>query len=112
MGGPAAPQAGQGAWPFHYHVAPGPTRARLHTQTERGARALHRIWDTFGVIRGSTYPDEWVLVGAHRDAWSPGAADNIRGCVTVLEAAPAFAELARAALAPGAPLTSATRGAA
>jgi N-acetylated-alpha-linked acidic dipeptidase len=108
IGGPAAPQAWQGALPFHYHVGPGPTRARLHTQTERGARALHRIWDTFGVIRGSTYPDEWVLVGAHRDAWSPGAADNISGCVTVLEAARAFAELARAGLRPARTIMFAT----
>src|SRR5216684_840320 len=77
-------------------------------QAERGARALHRIWDTFGVIRGSTYPDEWVLVGAHRDAWSPGAADNISGCVTVLEAARAFAELARAGLRPARTIMFAT----
>jgi len=108
IGGPSVPQAWQGALPFRYHVGPGPGRARLHTQTERGARALHRIWDTFGVIRGSTYPDEWVLVGAHRDAWSPGAADNISGCVTVLEAARAFAELARAGLRPARTIMFAT----
>src|SRR5260370_524667 len=108
MGGPAAREAGRGVLPFHSRAGPGPTRARLHTQTERGARALHRIWDTFGVIRGSTYPDEWVLVGAHRDAWSPGAADNISGCVTVLEAARAFAELARAGLRPARPIMFAT----
>jgi N-acetylated-alpha-linked acidic dipeptidase len=108
IGGPSVPQAWQGALPFRYHVGPGPVHARLHTQTERGARALHRIWDTFGVIRGSTYPDEWVLVGAHRDAWSPGAADNISGCVTVLEAARAFAELARAGLRPARTIIFAT----
>ncbi len=108
IGGPSVPQAWQGGLPFRYHVGPGPGRARLHTQTERGARALHRIWDTFGVIRGSTYPDEWVLVGAHRDAWSPGAADNISGCVTVLEAARAFAELARAGLRPARTIMFAT----
>jgi N-acetylated-alpha-linked acidic dipeptidase len=108
IGGPSVPQAWQGALPFRYHVGPGPVRARVYTQTERGARALHRIWDTFGVIRGSTYPDEWVLVGAHRDAWSPGAADNISGCVTVLEAARAFAELARAGLRPARTIIFAT----
>ncbi len=108
IGGPSVPQAWQGALPFRYHVGPGPVRARLHTQTERGPRALHPIWDTFGVIRGSTYPDEWVLVGAHRDAWSPGAADNISGCVTVLEVARAFAELARAGLRPARTIIFAT----
>lgn len=108
IGGPSVPQAWQGALPFRYHVGPGPVRARLHTQTERGARALHPIWDTFGVIPGSTYPDEWVLLGAHRDAWSPGAADNISGCVTVLEVARAFAELARAGLRPARTIIFAT----
>jgi N-acetylated-alpha-linked acidic dipeptidase len=47
-------------------------------------------------------------VGAHRDAWSPGAADNISGCVTVLEAARAFAELARAGLRPARTIIFAT----
>lgn len=100
LGGPAVPQPWQGALPFHYHLGPGPVAARLDVKTERGARALHPIWDTFGMIRGSRYPGEWVIVGAHRDAWSPGAADNISGTVTVLEAARAFAELARAGLPP------------
>ncbi len=100
LGGPSVPQAWQGALPFRYHVGPGPARARLHVATERGARAMHAIWNTFGMIRGARYPDEWVIVGAHRDAWGPGAADNVSGTVTVLEVARAFAELARQGLRP------------
>jgi N-acetylated-alpha-linked acidic dipeptidase len=95
LAGPSVPQPWQGALPFRYHVGPGPTRARLHVKTERGARAMHPIWDTFGMIRGARFPDQWVIVGAHRDAWTPGAADNISGTVTVLETARAFADLAR-----------------
>jgi N-acetylated-alpha-linked acidic dipeptidase len=100
LSGPSVPQAWQGALPFRYHVGSGAAGARLYVKTERGARAMHPIWDTFGMIRGARFPDEWVIVGAHRDAWSPGAADNISGTVTVLEAARAFAELARAGLRP------------
>jgi len=100
LGGTSVPQPWQGALPFRYHVGPGPVRARLHVKTERGARAMHPIWDTFAMIRGARYPDEWVVIGAHRDAWSPGAADNISGTVTVLETARAFAELARSGLRP------------
>jgi N-acetylated-alpha-linked acidic dipeptidase len=48
------------------------------------------------VERGSEHPDELVIIGAHRDAWGPGAADNVSGTVSVLEAARAVAELARA----------------
>src|SRR5262249_469390 len=41
------------------------------------------------------WPDEWVVVGGHRDAWGPGARDNVSGTVSVLETARAFATLAK-----------------
>ncbi len=97
LAGAAAPEQWQGGLPFHYHVGPGPARARMRVVTERGcANAMHPIWDVFGMIRGTTFPDEWIVVGAHRDAWGPGAVDNVSGTVTVLEAARAFGALARA----------------
>ncbi|PYP56116.1 MAG: hypothetical protein DMD40_11870 [Gemmatimonadetes bacterium] len=95
MAGASVPQNWQGGLPFRYHVGPGPARARLHVKTERGARAFHKIWNTVGMIRGSRWPDEWVVVGGHRDAWGPGARDNVSGTVSVLETARAFATLAR-----------------
>jgi N-acetylated-alpha-linked acidic dipeptidase len=108
MAGPSVPQGWQGALPFRYHVGPGPVRARLKVKTERGARAFHKIWNTFGLIRGARWPDEWVLVGAHRDAWSPGARDNVSGTVAVLESARAFAALAREGARPARTLVFAT----
>jgi N-acetylated-alpha-linked acidic dipeptidase len=95
MTGPSVPQSWQGGLPFRYHVGPGPARARLHVKTERGTRGLHKIWNTIGMIRGTRWPDEWVVVGGHRDAWGPGARDNVSGTVSVLETARAFATLAR-----------------
>jgi N-acetylated-alpha-linked acidic dipeptidase len=95
LAGPSVPQSWQGALPFRYHVGPGPVRARLHVKTERGQRAFHKIWNTIGIIRGEKWPDEWVVVGGHRDSWSPGARDNVSGTVSVLEAARAFATLVR-----------------
>jgi len=95
MTGQSVPQSWQGGLPFRYHVGPGPARARLHVKTERGARAFHKIWNTVGMIRGNRWPDEWVVVGGHRDAWGPGARDNVSGTVSVLETARAFATLAR-----------------
>jgi len=95
LAGPSVPQSWQGALPFRYHLGPGPVRARLQVKTERGERAFHKIWNTIGVIRGEKWPNEWVVVGGHRDAWSPGARDNVSGTVSVLEAARAFATLAR-----------------
>lgn len=108
MTGPSVPQSWQGALSFRYHVGPGPVRARLHVKTERGARAFHKIWNTFGMIRGERWPDEWVVVGGHRDAWGPGARDNVSGTVSVLETARAFATLAREGQKPTRTLVFAT----
>jgi N-acetylated-alpha-linked acidic dipeptidase len=108
LAGPSVPQSWQGGLPFRYHVGPGPVRARVKVKTERGARAFHKIWNTFGIIRGERYPDEWVIAGGHRDAWSPGARDNVSGTVAVLEAARAFATLAREGLRPARTLLFAT----
>jgi N-acetylated-alpha-linked acidic dipeptidase len=106
--GPSVPQSWQGALPFRYHLGPGPVRARLHVKTERGARAMHQIWNTIGIIRGERWPDEWVVVGGHRDAWGPGARDNVSGTVSVLESARAFAQLAREGQRPARTLVFAT----
>jgi N-acetylated-alpha-linked acidic dipeptidase len=108
LAGPSVPQAWQGSLPFRYHLGAGPTRARLLVRTERGPRAQHRIWNTFALVRGAVYPDEWVVVGAHRDAWSPGARDNVSGTVSVLEAARLFAELSRQGVRPARTIVFAT----
>jgi N-acetylated-alpha-linked acidic dipeptidase len=106
--GKSVPQSWQGALPFRYHVGPGPVRARLQVKTERGARAFHKIWNTIGIIRGARWPDEWVVVGAHRDAWGPGARDNVSGTACVLETARTFATLAREGQQPARTLLFAT----
>ena len=108
LAGPSVPQTWQGGLPFRYHVGPGAVRARLHVKTERGERAFHKIWNTIGMIRGERWPDEWVVVGAHRDAWGPGARDNVSGTVSVLETARAFAALAKDGMKPGRTLVFAT----
>lgn len=85
------PQDWQGGLPFRYHVGPGPVRARVKVTDDRATHGMKPIYDTFGIIRGSEFPDELVIVGGHRDAWGPGAADNVSGTVSVLEAARAVA---------------------
>jgi N-acetylated-alpha-linked acidic dipeptidase len=86
------PQRWQGGLPFRYHVGPGPVRARIAVTTDTGKAAYKTIWDTFGIIRGSTYPNEVILIGGHRDAWGPGTADNVSGVTSVLGVAHAVAE--------------------
>ncbi|NMB36614.1 MAG: Zn-dependent exopeptidase M28 [Bacteroidales bacterium] len=45
--------------------------------------------NVIGVIKGSKYPDEYVMLGAHVDAYDigTGAVDDANGCAVVLEAA-------------------------
>jgi len=90
------PLGWQGGLPFRYHVGPGPVKARVRVTDDRATQGTKQIHDTFGIVRGSELPDELVIMGAHRDAWGPGAGDNVSGTVSVLEAARAVAEAVRA----------------
>jgi N-acetylated-alpha-linked acidic dipeptidase len=90
------PAGWQGGLPFRYHIGPGPVRARVLVTDDRATHATKQIHDTFGIVVGSELPDELVILGAHRDAWGPGAADNVSGTVSVLEAARIVADAVRA----------------
>jgi N-acetylated-alpha-linked acidic dipeptidase len=98
--GAAIPQEWQGGLPFRYHIGPGPVRARALVRLDTAANAVKSIWNTYGTIRGTEYPEQLVILGAHRDAWGPGASDDVSGTVSVLEAARAVAEEARAGRRP------------
>lgn len=100
LSGNSIPQTWQGGLPFRYHVGPGPVRARIAVATDANTNPYKEIWDTFGVIRGSEFPDEIVMIGGHRDAWGPGAADNVSGTISVLEAAHAIADQVKAGMRP------------
>ena len=100
LAGNSIPQSWQGALPFRYHVGPGPVQARVAVATDAATNPYKQIWNTFGTIRGSEFPDEIVIIGAHRDAWGPGAADNVSGTVSVLEAARAISEQVKAGKRP------------
>jgi len=98
--GKSIPQSWQGGLPFRYHVGPGPVQARIAVTTDATTNPYKQIWNTLGTIRGSEFPDEIVIIGGHRDAWGPGAADNVSGTVSVLEAARAISEQVKAGKRP------------
>ncbi len=81
--GPSVPQAWQGALPFRYHLGPGGVKAHLVSQQDYQRRT---IWDVIGTVKGTDYPDDWVVAGNHRDAWVYGAVDPNSGTATMLEA--------------------------
>jgi N-acetylated-alpha-linked acidic dipeptidase len=81
--GAGVPQGWQGALPFRYHLGPGGVKVHLVSQQDYQRRT---IWDVIGKIKGSELPDDWVVVGNHRDAWVYGAVDPNSGTASMLEA--------------------------
>jgi N-acetylated-alpha-linked acidic dipeptidase len=90
MEGPAAPADWQGGLPFTYHVGPGPAKVHLKLDI---AYEIRPIWDIVVKIEGSKYPDQWVVLGAHRDGWTYGSSDSNSGYIVVMETARALAQL-------------------
>jgi N-acetylated-alpha-linked acidic dipeptidase len=81
--GPSVPQGWQGALPFRYHLGPGGVKVHLVSEQDYQRRT---IWDVVGKVKGTEFPDEWVVAGNHRDAWVYGAVDPNSGTATMLEA--------------------------
>src|SRR5580700_11921476 len=97
LAGPDSPREWQGALPFTYHVGPGPVRVKLHLKQDYQFRTL---WDVIGRVRGSEFPDEWVVAGNHRDAWVYGAVDPNSGTAAMLEAVHGVGELLKSGWKP------------
>ncbi|MBU0697552.1 MAG: M28 family peptidase [Bacteroidetes bacterium] len=90
MEGPVAPSGWAGALPFTYHVGPGKTK--VHLKLEFDWKQVP-CYDVIATIKGSVYPDQWVLRGNHHDAWVNGANDPISGQAAMLDEAKAIGDL-------------------
>jgi N-acetylated-alpha-linked acidic dipeptidase len=97
LGGPESPREWQGALPFTYHVGPGPSKVKMHLKQDYQYRT---IWDVIGRVRGSEFPDEWVVAGNHRDAWVYGAVDPNSGTAAMLESVRGLSELLKSGWKP------------
>ncbi len=97
LGGPVAPEYMRGALPITYHVGPGPIRVHLNLQFDWKLVDCHNV---IAKMKGSEFPDEWVVRGNHHDAWVNGANDPISGMVALMEEARGMSELAKAGWKP------------
>ncbi|HUS18096.1 MAG TPA: M28 family metallopeptidase [Terriglobales bacterium] len=97
LAGPESPREWQGALPFTYHVGPGPVRVKMKLKQDYAFRS---IWNVIGKVKGSQYPDEWVVAGNHRDAWVYGAVDPNSGTAAMLEAVHGVGELLKSGWRP------------
>ena len=76
MDGPVAPETWQGGLPFKYHV--GGKSVLVHLKVDMDT-SVQPYYVTEARIRGSESPDEWVVLGNHRDAWVFGGVDPSSG---------------------------------
>ncbi|HEX4375296.1 MAG TPA: transferrin receptor-like dimerization domain-containing protein, partial [Puia sp.] len=88
--GPVAPEQWRGALPFTYHIGRGKTTVHLKLEFNWDIKPIN---DVIAKMKGSEFPDEWVVRGNHFDAWVNGANDPISGQAAMLEEAKAIGEL-------------------
>lgn len=101
LDGPAVPAAWKGGLALDYRIGGGgAVTAEVSVKLQSGQAAYKRITNTFGAIPGSTWPEEVIIIGGHRDAWGPGTWDNISGTVSILEAAHAWSEAVKKGFRP------------
>jgi len=97
MTGPNAPAAWQGGLPFSYRLGPSSDQLHLIIQNDKQVRS---IWNVVGRLDGAERPDEWVILGNHRDAWVYGGVDPSSGSASLMETARAFGNLKRSGWKP------------
>src|SRR3954451_19154168 len=88
--GPVAPEAWRGALPITYRIGPRAAKVHMNLQMDYGQR---RLINVVGRITGSVAPDEWIIVGSPRDAWTFGASDSVSGHVSMMAVARAMSEM-------------------
>ena len=90
MDGPVAPRNWGGGLPFTYHIGPSKSLVHLNLAFDWKIRPGLNVIAT---IKGSEFPDQWIVRGNHHDGWVNGAADPISGMASELEEAIAIGAL-------------------
>ena len=90
LSGLVVPDNWKGALPITYHVGPGLTKIHLKVESNWDIKPIH---DVIAMIKGSEFPDQWVIRGNHHDGWVNGAEDPLSGQVAEMEEGKAIGEL-------------------
>jgi len=93
LGGRVVPPNWRGALPITYHVGGG-EGALVHLAV-KSDWPLKTIYDVVAVMKGSTYPDQWIMRGNHHDGWVFGAGDPISAHIAMMGEAKAIGALAK-----------------
>ena len=92
MDGPVAPDSWQGGLPLKYRL--GGKRVQVHLKVDMDT-SVQPYYVTEARIRGSEAPDQWVILGNHRDAWVYGAVDPSSGTASMMELTRNLGEMLR-----------------
>jgi len=82
LGGPEAPKQWHGALPIAYRLGGKAAKLRIHVDMQTDIQPNLVVE---GRIRGGEMPDEWVVLGNHRDAWVFGGVDPSSGTAAMME---------------------------
>ena len=96
MDGPVAPKDWQGGLPITYRLA-GSVTAHLKVEMDNSTQSYYVVEAR---ITGSEFPDEWVLLGNHHDAWEFGGVDPSSGTASMMEMTRAFGAMLKAGIRP------------
>jgi len=97
MGGPVAPADWQGGLPIQYHL--GGEQARVHLKIDMD-NSIKPYFVVEGRIQGADVPDQWIVLGNHRDAWVFGGVDPSSGTASMMEMTRAFGALLKQGVRP------------
>ena len=93
LGGQPVPASWKGALDLEYRTGPSTVHLQLNVESRFETKPIPNVIAT---LKGSAYgtvEDQPVILGNHRDAWTPGAADPHSGSVALIEVAHALAHL-------------------
>ncbi|MCU1311340.1 MAG: Glutamate carboxypeptidase [Candidatus Angelobacter sp.] len=96
MGGPVAPKKWQGGLPITYRLG---GNATVHVKIDMD-NSVKPNYVVEARVRGAELPDEWVVLGNHRDAWEFGGVDPSSGTASMLEVTRALGQLAKQGIRP------------
>ena len=86
MDGPVAPKDWQGGLPITYRLS-GSVVAHLKVEMDNSTQPYYVVEAR---IKGTEFPDEWILLGNHHDAWVYGGVDPSSGTASMMEMTRAF----------------------
>ena len=90
--GPVVPDAWKGALPITYHAGPGKNKIHLKLAFDWQIKPINNV---IARLKGTEFPDEWIIRGNHHDAWVNGAADPLSGQAAMMEEARSVGELVK-----------------